>query len=231
VAAGFVSLVAPAAVGGVALNTRYMQKRGIPTVPAVSAVGASQAVGFIIHIALIATFSFIAGQNIGKSDSSTLVIAILLAIAILVMVTMGVPPLRHFAKRRLGPFFEGSLPRLLDVAQSPQKLSLALGGTVSLSLFYSLCLWASIHTVDPHNKINYATAAVVYLTAQTAGSFIPVPSGVGTVETTMTFALKAVGVDYGTALLAVLLFRLLCTYLPAIPGYITFNWLTRKGIL
>jgi glycosyltransferase 2 family protein len=231
VAAGFVSLVAPAAVGGVALNTRYMQKRGIATVPAVSAVGASQAVGFIIHIALIATFSFIAGQNMGKSDSSTLVIAILLAIAILVMVTMGVPPLRHFAKRRLGPFFEGSLPRLLDVAQSPQKLSLALGGTISLSLFYSLCLWASIHTVDPHNKINYATAAVVYLTAQTAGSFIPVPSGVGTVETTMTFALRAVGVDYGTALLAVLLFRLLCTYLPAIPGYITFTWLTRKGIL
>ena len=231
VAAGFVSLVAPAAVGGVALNTRYMQKRGIATVPAVSAVGASQAVGFVVHIALIATFSFIAGQNMAKSDSSTLVIAILLAIAILVMITMTVPQLRHFAKRRLGPFFEGSLPRLLDVAQSPQKLSIALGGTVSLSLFNALCLWAAIHTVDPHNKINYATSAVVYLTAQTAGSFIPVPSGVGTVETAMTGALHLVGVDYGTALLSVLLFRLLRTYLPAIPGYVTFTWLTRKGIL
>jgi uncharacterized membrane protein YbhN (UPF0104 family) len=58
-----------------------------------------------------------------------------------------------------------------------------------------------------------------------------VPSGIGTVETAMTFALKAVGVDYGTAVLAVLLFRLLRTYLPAIPGYITFTWLTRKGLL
>jgi len=231
IAAGFVSLVAPPAVGGVALNTRYMQKRGIPTGPAVSAVGASQAVGFVIHIMLIATFTFLAGQNMQNSDSSTLLIAILLTIAILVMVTMTLPPLRHFAKRRLAPFFEGSLPRLLDVAQSPKKLSIALGGTILLSLFNALCLWASIHTVSPHNAISYPTTAVVYLTAQTAGSFIPIPSGIGTVETAMTFALKTVGVDYGTAVLAVLLFRLLRTYLPAIPGYVTFTWLTRKGML
>ncbi|MBR7829004.1 flippase-like domain-containing protein [Actinospica sp. MGRD01-02] len=231
VAAAFVSLVAPAAVGGVALNTRYMQKRGIATGPAVSAVGASQAVAFVVHIALIATFSFIAGQNMGKSDSSTLVIAILLAIALLVMAVMAIPPLRRFAKKRLSPFFADSLPRLLDVAQSPRKLAIALGGTISLSLFYALCLWASIHTVDPGNHISYATTAVVYLTAQTAGSFIPIPGGVGTVETAMTVVLKAVGVDYGTAVLAVLLFRLLCTYLPAIPGYFTFTWLTRKGLL
>lgn len=231
IAAGFVSLVAPAAVGGVALNTRYMQKRGIATGPAVSAVGASQAVAFVVHIALLAAFSFVAGQNMAKSNASTLVIAILLAIALLVMITMSVPPLRHFAKNRLAPFFADSLPRLLDVAQSPRKLAIALGGTVSLSLFNSLCLWASMHTVDPHTTTTYATATVVYLTAQTAGSFIPVPSGVGTVETAMAFALKAVGVSYGTAVLAVLLFRLLRTYLPAAPGYVTFTWLTRKGLL
>jgi uncharacterized membrane protein YbhN (UPF0104 family) len=235
VAAGFVSLVAPAAVGGVALNTRYMQKRGIPTGAAVSAVGASQAVAFVIHIALIAIFSFIAGQNLGKSDSSTLVIAILLAIAILVMVTMAVPTLRHFAQRRLGPFFEGSLPRLLDVAQSPRKLAEAVGGTITLSLFNSLCLWASVHAMTPsgsgHATISYATATVVYLTAQTAGSFIPVPAGVGTVELAMTGVLKAIGVPGETAVTAVLVFRLLRAYLPAIPGYITFTYLQRKNML
>jgi uncharacterized membrane protein YbhN (UPF0104 family)/tRNA A-37 threonylcarbamoyl transferase component Bud32 len=235
VAAGFVSLVAPAAVGGVALNTRYMQKRGIPTGAAVSAVGASQAVAFVIHIALIAIFSFIAGQNLGKSDSSTLVIAILLAIAILVMVTMAVPTLRHFAKRRLGPFFEGSLPRLLDVAQSPRKLAEALGGTITLSLFNSLCLWASVHAMTPHGSghatISYATATVVYLTAQTAGSFIPVPAGVGTVELAITGVLTAINVPKETAVTAVLVFRLLRAYLPAIPGYITFTYLQRKSLL
>ena len=235
VATSFVGLVAPPAVGGVALNTRYMQKRGIPTVAAVSAVGTSQAVNFVIHIALIATFTFIAGQNVGKSDSSTLVIAILLAIAILIMITMTVPQLRRFAHRRLGPYFEGSLPRLLDVAQSPRKLSIALGGTISLSLFNALCLWASVHAMTPPGRdahvISYATAAVVFLTAQTAGSFIPVPSGIGTVEIAMSGALNLVGVDNETAVTAVLVYRMLRTYLPAIPGYITFTYLQRKNVL
>jgi uncharacterized membrane protein YbhN (UPF0104 family) len=85
--------------------------------------------------------------------------------------------------------------------------------------------------VDPGNRLSYATITVVYLTAQTAGSFVPIPSGVGTVETAMTFALITVGVSSAFAAPAVLIFRLLRTYLPAIPGYVTFTQLQRRGIL
>ncbi len=181
VAAGFVSIVAPAAVGGVALNTRYLQKQGIGTGPAVSAVGASQAVGFIMHIALIAAFSFIANTGTGGHSwaPSTVVIAILLAIGVVAMVTISVKPLRLFAVARLKPFFEGTLPRLMDVAQNPRKLSIGLGGTILLSLMNALCLWASVLTIQPHANISYATTAVVFLTAQAIGSVIPVPSGHG----------------------------------------------------
>ena len=233
VAAGFVSLVAPAAVGGVALNTRYMQKRGIPTGAAVSAVGASQAVAFVIHIALIATFSFIAGQNLGKSDSSTLVIAILLAIALLVMITMAVPALRHFAKRRLGPFFEGSLPRLLNVAQSPRKLAEALGGTITLSLLNALCLWACVCAMTPAGgrTISYATVTLIFLTVQAVSSISPTPAGMGAVEITMGAALFAAGIDRQDAIVAVLVYRMLSTYLPALPGYAALAYLRRKRLL
>ena len=234
VAAGFVSIVAPAAVGGVALNTRYLQKQGIGTGPAVSAVGASQAVGFIMHIALIAAFSFIA--NTGTSGHSfapsTVVIAILLAIGVIAMVTIGVKPLRKFAVARLKPFFEGTLPRLLDVAQNPRKLSIGLGGTILLSLMNALCLWASVLTISPHANISYATTAVVFLTAQAIGSVIPVPSGIGTVELAMAGALTSIGglpATVGTP--AVFIFRLLRTYLPVIPGYFAFTHLQRKGAL
>jgi len=236
VAAGFVSIVAPAAVGGVALNTRYLQKQGIATGPAVSAVGASQAVGFIMHIALIAAFSFIANTgntSTGSSSApSTVVIAILLAIAVIAMVTVSVPPLRKFAVTRLKPFFEGTLPRLLDVAQNPRKLAIGLGGTILLSLMNALCLWASILAIDLHAHISYATAAVVFLTAQAVGSVIPVPSGIGTVELAMAGALTSIGglpASVGTP--AVFLFRLLRTYLPVIPGYFAFTHLQRKGAL
>jgi uncharacterized membrane protein YbhN (UPF0104 family) len=233
VAASFVGLVAPAAVGGVALNARYLQKRGVPTGAAVGAVGASQVVNFVIHIALIATFSFVAGQHLGKSDSSQLIIAILLAIAILSMITVAVAPLRRLAQRRLVPSFKDALPRLLDVAQNPLKLAIALGGTVCLSLFYTLCLWASVHAVTPvgGHQPTYATTAVVFLTAQAAGSFIPVPGGIGSVEFAVVAALKLVGVSPVTAVVATLIYRLLCTYLPLLPGYIAFNYLRRKELV
>ncbi|MBN6057990.1 flippase-like domain-containing protein, partial [Nonomuraea sp. RK-328] len=48
-AASFVKLVAPAAVGGIAINTRYLQKRGISPASAVASVGASQLVMLIFH--------------------------------------------------------------------------------------------------------------------------------------------------------------------------------------
>jgi len=236
VAAGFVSIVAPAAVGGVALNTRYLQKQGIATGPAVSAVGASQAVGFIMHIALIAAFSFIAGTGSsgqsGSSAPSTVIIAILLSLGVIATVTISVSPLRKFAVNRLKPFFEGTLPRLLDVAQNPKKLAIGLGGTLLLSLMNALCLWASILAIQPHTHISYATTAVVFLTAQAVGSVIPVPSGIGTVELAMAGALSSIGglpATVGTP--AVFLFRLLRTYLPVIPGYFAFAHLQRKGAL
>lgn len=234
VAAGFVSIVAPAAVGGVALNTRYLQKQGIATGPAVSAVGASQAVGFMMHIALLAAFSFIA--NTGSTGHSwapsTVIIAILLAIGVVAMVTIGVKPLRKFAVARLKPFFEGTLPRLMDVAQNPRKLSIGLGGTILLSLMNALCLWASVLTIQPHANISYATTVVVFLTAQAIGSVIPVPSGIGTVELAIAGALTSIGglpATVGTP--AVFLFRLLRTYLPVVPGYFAFTHLQRKGAL
>ncbi len=234
VAAGFVSIVAPAAVGGVALNTRYLQKQGIGTGPAVSAVGASQAVGFIMHIALIAAFSFLANTGTGSHSwaPSTVVIAILLAIGVIAMLTISVKPLRTFAVARLKPFFEGTLPRLLDVAQNPRKLSIGLGGTVLLSLMNAMCLWASVLTISPQANISYATTAVVFLTAQAIGSVIPVPSGIGTVELAMTGALTSIGgLTVTVATAAVFVFRLLRTYLPVVPGYFAFTHLQRKGAL
>jgi uncharacterized membrane protein YbhN (UPF0104 family) len=235
VAASFVSVVAPAAVGGVALNTRYLQRQGIASGPAVAAVGASQAVSFILHITLIVVFGFIAGTTSAGSKHgtapSTVIVAILVSIAIITMVTLSLPTLRKFAGARLRPFFAGTLPRLLDVAQNPRKLATGLGGTLMLSLTYALALWASITAVDPTSNITYASAAVVFLTAQAVGSVIPTPGGLGGVEFAMSTALIAVGEPTGKAAASVFLFRLLTCYLPILFGWLAFIRLQRKGLV
>jgi uncharacterized membrane protein YbhN (UPF0104 family)/tRNA A-37 threonylcarbamoyl transferase component Bud32 len=234
VAAGFVSVVAPPAVGGVALNTRYLQKQRIAPGAAVVAVSASQAVGFVLHITLIAVFGFIASTtNSARSRGSaptTVAIAILLALAILIMVVLSVPPLRKYAAARLRPFFAGTLPRLMDVAQNPRKLATGVGGTVLLSLMYSLALWASIKAVTPGAQVSYFAAGVVFLTAQAAGSILPTPGGIGGVEIALVAGLAAVA-QLPNATPAVFLFRLVTTYLPVIPGWIVFARLQRKGAI
>jgi uncharacterized membrane protein YbhN (UPF0104 family) len=47
----------------------------------------------------------------------------------------------------------------------------------------------------------------------------------------MTAGLIAAGVDGAIALSSVLLFRLLTFWLPTIPGWFSFQWLTKAGYL
>lgn len=225
----FVALFVPAAVGGATLNVRYLQKRGIPTGPAVSAIGACQAVAFVVHVALIAAFGFFAGDGDTHDEASTVMIAILLAIAVVVMTTLAVPPLRRFAKRRLA-FFEGSLPRLLDVAQNPRKLALALGGTVGISLFNVLCLWSCVHALSQGGRPSYPTIAAIYLTVQAVTSASPTPGGIGVVEFALGGALfEVAGVEQQSAVVAVLAYRLLTAYLPAATGFLSLHRLRRMN--
>jgi glycosyltransferase 2 family protein len=238
VAGSFVTLVAPSAVGGVALNTRYLQRQGIASGPAIAAVSASQAVGFVLHITLIAVFGFLVGSSAGGHEHapSTVIILILLALAI------ACNGLRRYASARLRPFFAGTLPRLLDVAQNPRKLATGLGATIALSLLYSVCLWASVHglhaefsgngnAVASIQNFGFAGAVVVFLTAQAAGNLVPTPGGIGGVEVALIGALELSGVDAAVAPAAVLLFRLITCYLRVLPGWAAFVHLQRKGML
>jgi uncharacterized protein (TIRG00374 family) len=69
------------------------------------------------------------------------------------------------------------------------------------------------------------------LTANAVGSAIPTPGGVGAVETALTTALVIAGLPAGVAGAAVLLYRLLTFWLPVLPGWLCFNYLTRRGEL
>ena len=60
-AGSFVTLVTPAAVGGAAINIRYLQRRKIPAPVAAASVGVSQVVAFVLHILMLIVFIAIAG--------------------------------------------------------------------------------------------------------------------------------------------------------------------------
>ncbi|GAA1924964.1 lysylphosphatidylglycerol synthase domain-containing protein [Streptomyces durmitorensis] len=234
VAGSFVKIVAPAAVGGVALNTRFLQRSGVRSGLAVASVGASQLFGLGSHIMLLMIFGYVTGTEKTPSLSpSRTVIAGLLSVAVLVLVVTAIPFLRKFVVTRVRSLFAGVVPRMLDVLQRPQKLLTGIGGMLLLTLLFVLCLDASVRafSTTEMKPLTLASVAVVFLAGNALGSAAPTPGGIGAVEATLTLGLVAVGVPKDVAAPAVLLYRLLTLWLPVLPGWLFFNHLTRKGLL
>jgi uncharacterized membrane protein YbhN (UPF0104 family)/tRNA A-37 threonylcarbamoyl transferase component Bud32 len=234
VAGSFVKIVAPAAVGGVALNTRFLQRAGVRPGLAVASVGASQLFGLGCHILMLLSFGYLTGTEKTPSLSpSRTVIAGLLTVAVLVLVVTSVPFLRKFVSTRVRSLFAGVVPRMLDVLQRPQKLITGIGGMLLLTACFVMCLDASIRAFGQQQPttLSLASVAVVFLAGNALGSAAPTPGGVGAVEATLTVGLIAVGLPKEVAAPAVLLYRLLTLWLPVLPGWLFFNHLTRKGAL
>jgi glycosyltransferase 2 family protein len=226
-AGSFVTLVTPAAVGGVALNVRYLQRRKIPAPIAVASVGVSQVMAFVLHVLLIVVFAAVAGTGT-KSPirPPTWAYFVIGALVVLAGVVLALPAGRRIVRARLSPTFNQVLPRLVEIAQHPRKLAEGIGGALLLSLARILCLAACVAAfgrVVPIAKIGF-----VYLTGSALGSIIPTPGGLGAVEALLSAGLTAAGVPGAVAVSAVLLFRLLTFWLPVPFGWVALNYLERQ---
>lgn len=229
-AGSFVKLVAPAAVGGVAINTRYLQKRGVPPGAAVASVGASQLVGLTIHISLLLLFGYLTGTQAAPSlTPSRGLLMVLLGVAVLFLILLAIRPLRRVVTTRVRAMFSGVIPRLLDIVQSPRKVLEAVAGTLLLTLSFVTCLAGCVHAFG--GQVSFTAVAVVFLAGNAIGSAAPTPGGLGAVETSLSVGLTVAGLPATVATSAVLLFRLMTFWLPVLPGWASFAYLQRKNAL
>ena len=230
VAGSFVTLVTPAAVGGVALNIRYLRRSDVSAADSAASVGVSQLVAFTLHLGLLVIFAAISGTSSGSSLQPPhwvfFVIAGLVAVGLVVLAT---PPGRRLLRARITPMLGQVIPRLLDVAQQPAKLAEGIGGALLLTAGYILCLAACVRALG--GSLPLASIAVVYLTGSAVGSIVPTPGGLGAVEAALSACLSAAGLPGATAVSAVLLFRILTFWLPVPVGWGALNYLQRKGSL
>ena len=236
VAAAFAGLVAPGAVGGLAVNTRFLQRAGIPVARAVTAVGVSQVIGFACYVVLLLLFSAFAGNRQKQSGGlsaitpSATVTGVVIALAVIGLLIAAIPRLRAFVISRAKPLVTDIVPEFLQVARSPRKVAQAFGGAVGLPFAASLCLWASVNAVSG-SAVNLAAMGVAYLLAKAVGSLVPTPGGIGGVEAVLTAGLTTAGVPSAIAATSVIVFRLLTWWLPVIPGWFAFAGLQRRGAL
>jgi len=228
-AGSFVTLVTPAAVGGAALNIRYLQRRRIPAAVAAASVGLSQVVAFTLHLLLLVVFAAITGSQDNSLQPPTWVYFVIAALIVIVLVVVAIPAGRRLLRARISPVLDQVLPRLLAVVQQPRKLAEGIGGALLLTASYILCLDVCIRALGGH--IPLASTAVVYLTGSALGSLVPTPGGLGAVEAALSAGLTAAGLPGATALGAVLLFRAITFWLPIPLGWGALNYLEHRGYL
>ena len=230
VAGDFATLVSPPTLGAVAINLRYLTKSGLHPALATASVGVSQVAAFAVHIVLITGFAIAAGTQADFTfDPPPWAVIAAVMVALLAISAFAVPIVRRYVFGRVRPLLREVIPRLVTVAQRPTKLLEGIGGILLLNLGYIITLVACVRAFD--GDLNIAAIAVVYLAGATIGQAAPTPGGLGAVEAALAAGLTAAGLDAGIAVSSVLLFRLITFWIPTIPGYLAFNWMTKKGLL
>jgi uncharacterized membrane protein YbhN (UPF0104 family) len=115
---------------------------------------------------------------------------------------------------------------LRTVAASPVKLILLAGGSALITLAYIGGLAASVQAFGGHAGITEIGA--VYLGAAVIAAASPTPGGLGAIEAALVAGLTGIGVSPGSAVSAVLTYRLATYWLPVIPGWAAWRLLQRR---
>ncbi|MFL6160654.1 MAG: YbhN family protein [Jatrophihabitantaceae bacterium] len=230
VAAAFTGFVTPPAVGGLAVNIRYLRKTRVSIAGAATSVGMSQVVNGASHVLLLIAFAAATGASAQRSlpipGWAFGAIGALVALAALVM---ALPMPRRWVLHRALPPLREATPRLLNLLTNPVKLIEGVGGSLLLNGCYIAALWFSVHAFA--GDVRFTQVAVVYLAGAAIGSAVPTPGGLGAVEVALATGLAAAGMASAAAVSAVLLFRLATFWLPVPIGWLAFHWLQHRDAI
>ncbi len=229
-AATFVSLMAPAAVGQIGTNSRYLQQAGASPAVAIASVGATQVFVFASYVILVIAFGILTGKQAGPDlIPDTTVLLVVAGTVATAAGLLAIPAARRVVVSRVRPVLSTTWPRLLETARQPQRIAMGLGGALLLNLAYAAALYAAVFAYG--GDLAYATVGFVYLAAGAVGSAAPTPGGIGAVEAALAAGLTAAGLDGSTAVQAALLFRAVTFWLPMVPGWLSFTYLQRNNAL
>lgn len=229
-AVAFSGLVAPSAIGNIALNMRYLQRAGVDPAVAGGSVGLAQLAQFSSYFVLLLLSSVLAGTGSRASFTPPLpaVIGLIVVVALLLL-ALAVPAGRRLVIGRFLPVVRRVIPRLVAIFQDPRKMLTLFAGALLLDVSFVAALTCATRAFGATPDI--PAVAVVYFAGAIIGSAVPTPGGLGGVEAALSAGLVAVGLNPGIAVSSVLLFRL-CTYWLPIPfGWASLNYLQRVAAI
>jgi uncharacterized protein (TIRG00374 family) len=233
VASAFASKLAPAGLGGMALNTRFVQKAGVDPAVAVTSVGLNFVAGVVVHIGLLVVFAVWAGRDAFGSISlpdPTIALYGLAGVAVVTLIGFAIPAVRRQISGRLVPIIKRSAGGLSSTLRHPTKIALLMGGSALVTFSFLVALFFSVEAFGG-SDLSFAQIGSIYLVASAIATVAPTPGGLGALEAATIAGLVAAGMPNDVAVPSVFLFRLATFWIPVVPGWIALTYLERTEYL
>jgi undecaprenyl-diphosphatase len=231
VAMSFGNLAIPA-IGGIAIQIRFLQKQGLDLASATAAGGLLSTVGNVVCQLLLFGIAIVLAPttvDIGPVDAASMIEVVLIAIVVVLVgvgVIWGVPRLR----RAIVPPVEQAAGTVWAAMRDPKRLALLLVGNFGVSIVYGFVLLACIAAYG--GSVDYWSMLAANIGISTIASLVPVPGGNTAVSSIgMSGALVALGVPEAVAVSAILTQQLVVSYIPAFPGWLASNDLLKRNII
>lgn len=232
-AQSFLNRFTPANAGGMALRARYLQLQGCDVTVAAAAVGLASAASGVMQALFVVVFLVWGGSTSELGSFSLPDKGVVLAVVVVVAAVVGGLLLSGWGRAKVLPTVRRTLGKALasfrDLARRPDRLGLLFGGAGLGKLVTVLAFVVSVRAFDV--DMGLAQAGALYMVANTIGSAVPTPGGVGGLEAALTAALLGANVDPATAAAIVLLFRLMTFWLPTVPGWFFLRHAQRTGVV
>jgi uncharacterized membrane protein YbhN (UPF0104 family) len=226
-------LVAAGGAGGIAVTTWALARAGHGTRQAAKQVSQHLVATYGVFMAMV----IVVGTGLAIAGEDPLLSAVPAVVAALIVVLfMAVIQAPDWLSRRLdtGPRWRRRLlaapQALADGAHFTVELvrrrERGLWGTVLWWVFDIATLWACFRAFGGHPVVPELVMA--YLLGM-LGNLLPLPGGVGGVEGGMVGACAAFDMNASIALVAVLAYRAISVWLPALPGVLALATLRRAA--
>jgi undecaprenyl-diphosphatase len=229
-ASSFFNRIAPAKVGGMAANVRYLQKSGVDPAVAVASVGVNNIAGVIVHITLTVVFLATVGRNAGEGiplPSGQTMLYVLVGVLTAAGLVMVIPWGRQFFLKRVWPILRRAGGGIATVVENPLRMATLFGGSVMISGFYIMTLWYSIEAFG--GGVGFVSVAAVFFAGTAIAQAAPTPGGVGAAEAALIAGLTAFGLGAAVAVPAVFLYRIATFWFPVLPGWLSYRALAKRG--
>jgi uncharacterized membrane protein YbhN (UPF0104 family)/membrane-associated phospholipid phosphatase len=227
-AGSFANRLAPAGLGGLSLNARYLRRAGLDPAETTAALTTNAVAGFLVHAAaLVVAAAWMVSTGL---DGLRLPAhwPVLLAVAV-VLAAAGCVVLGPRIRSQLLPTARSVKQYLIDIASTPRRAAALLAANAGVTACGAMSLYAALRAYG--ERVPLAGLALVYLAGLAVAAASPTPGGLGAVETALTAGLTAMHVPFTQALASVLAFRLAAYWLPILPGLVSFRMLRRSETL